>query len=303
MTMNRSNLFSRLDDGVGMVSPAGATSAKASSASAAGASRSVATGSSGGAKRANEEASGGASSFAALLAEREGARGGVGQAQPGAGAAVLGGGEGDLGTLLGAGSGGLGLGRAGLALAQARTSARGAAAGAADGALDGSAEARADGLDADEDPNGPEALGSGSGHGAHGDRGAGVVADDSLSSWARHCQQMTGPTAMAAGEGREKASAVDAAEAPERTARSSLQELMPQLVKKVAWSGDGTRGAVRLELGSGALAGGTLLVQANGSRVSVQLDAPAGTDTASWQRDIRSRLEARGLEVDDVEVS
>ncbi len=129
------------------------------------------------------------------------------------------------------------------------------------------------------------------------------MADDSLSSWARHCQQMIGPTAMAPAEGAAKASAVDAAEAPERTARSSLQELMPQLVKKVAWSGDGTRGAVRLELGSGALAGGTLLVQANGSRVSVQLDAPAGTDTASWQRDIRARLEARGLEVDDVEVS
>ncbi len=129
------------------------------------------------------------------------------------------------------------------------------------------------------------------------------MADDSLSSWARHCQQMTGPATMAPNLAAAKSSAVDAAEAPERTARSSLQELMPQLVKTVAWSGDGTRGAVRLELGSGALAGGTLLVQANGSRVSVQLDTPAGTDTASWQRDIRSRLEARGLEVDDVEVS
>ena len=78
---------------------------------------------------------------------------------------------------------------------------------------------------------------------------------------------------------------------------------MPALVKKVAWSGDGTRGAVRLEVGAGSLAGSTLLVHADGKRVSVQLDAPAGMKAAEWQREIRARLEARGLTVDDVDVS
>ena len=55
----------------------------------------------------------------------------------------------------------------------------------------------------------------------------------------------------------------------------------PDMVKKIAWAGDGKRGSMRLELGAGALAGGTLLVQAEEGRVRVELNAPPGR---TWMR-------------------
>ncbi len=82
----------------------------------------------------------------------------------------------------------------------------------------------------------------------------------------------------------------------------SLEDLVPALVRKVAWSGDARRGAVRLELGAGALAGVTLIVHANDGRVQVQLSAPPGVDLEDWRDRIAQRLAARGLSVDDVRV-
>jgi hypothetical protein len=88
----------------------------------------------------------------------------------------------------------------------------------------------------------------------------------------------------------------------EGPARASLEDMLPTLVRRIAWSGDGRKGTLRLEFGAGALAGGTLLVTSDEGRVRVELDAPAGVDTAAWKERIASRLEERRLEVSDIEV-
>jgi hypothetical protein len=85
-------------------------------------------------------------------------------------------------------------------------------------------------------------------------------------------------------------------------ARVSLEELFPAMVKRVAWSGDGRKGTVRLELGAGELCGATLLVHADGARVRVQMTTPPGTDVRAWRERIESRLAARGLDVEAVEI-
>jgi hypothetical protein len=78
--------------------------------------------------------------------------------------------------------------------------------------------------------------------------------------------------------------------------------MLPTLVRRIAWSGDGRKGSLRLEFGGGALAGGTLVVHSQDGRVRVELDAPAGTDTAAWKERITARLEERNLEVEEIDV-
>ena len=85
-------------------------------------------------------------------------------------------------------------------------------------------------------------------------------------------------------------------------ARVSLEEIPPALVRKIAWAGDGKRGSVRIELGAGDLAGSTLLVHADHVKVRVELDVPPGVDAHSWRERIHSKLSARGLDVESVEV-
>jgi hypothetical protein len=92
------------------------------------------------------------------------------------------------------------------------------------------------------------------------------------------------------------------ATAAQTNARVSLEELVPQLVKKIAWSGDAKQGTVRMELGAGDLAGSTLTVSADNGRVSVHVAAPPGTDTAAWRDRLESRLSARGLALGTIEV-
>lgn len=85
--------------------------------------------------------------------------------------------------------------------------------------------------------------------------------------------------------------------------RASLEDLLPALVRRVAWSGDARRSAVRMELGAGSLSGATLLVQSEQGRVEVRLSVPPGVDAEAWRARIASRLAARGLEVDLIEVT
>jgi hypothetical protein len=92
------------------------------------------------------------------------------------------------------------------------------------------------------------------------------------------------------------------AAAPEVRARMSLEDLVPQLVKQIAWSGDARRGTVRMELGGGELAGSTLTVSAENGRVAVKLEVPSGTDAKAWQERLEERLAARGISLDSVEV-
>jgi len=79
----------------------------------------------------------------------------------------------------------------------------------------------------------------------------------------------------------------------------ALEDLLPLLVRKVAWSRVGERGAVRLELGAGALAGAVLLIETDEEgRVRVRLDAPAGVDSEAWRARLYERLSLRGLKVE-----
>ncbi len=92
-------------------------------------------------------------------------------------------------------------------------------------------------------------------------------------------------------------------DAPVRaTTSASLEEMLPALVRRIAWSGDGKKGSLRLEFGQGALAGGTLLVHSDDGRVRVELQAPPGTDTAAWRSRIASRLTKRGVALDEIVV-
>ncbi len=122
-------------------------------------------------------------------------------------------------------------------------------------------------------------------------------AGDDLDPSARQAAQLAPPMATT--------SPIDAQKevtAAQTNARVSLEELVPQLVKKIAWSGDARRGTVRMELGAGDLAGSTLTVSAENGRVSVHVASPPGTDTAAWRARLESRLAARGLSLDTVEV-
>ncbi len=91
--------------------------------------------------------------------------------------------------------------------------------------------------------------------------------------------------------------------AAQTNAQISLEDLVPALVKKIAWTGDAHRGTVRMELGSGELAGSTLTVSADHGRVSVHVRVPAGTDAGAWRSRLATRLEARGLSVESVEIT
>jgi hypothetical protein len=93
--------------------------------------------------------------------------------------------------------------------------------------------------------------------------------------------------------------------APEGAPRtlSSLEHLIPALVRRVAWSGDGRRATARLEIGAGELAGAILLVHADAGHIHVHLDVPPGVDARAWQRRIAGRLAARNIPTDAVEVT
>ncbi len=92
---------------------------------------------------------------------------------------------------------------------------------------------------------------------------------------------------------------VDAAAA---AARTSLELVVAQIVRRIAWGGDGRSGTARVEIGAGALAGAVLLVHAEGGAVRVSLEVPMGVDAAAWGERLRSRLLARGLQVESVDV-
>lgn len=91
---------------------------------------------------------------------------------------------------------------------------------------------------------------------------------------------------------------VDAA--PTTAARVSMEELLPQLVRRIAWAADRKRGTVQLELGAGRHEGTTVTVHADGGRVRIEL----GGKDADGVADLRSRIDARlrrqGIDVESV---
>jgi hypothetical protein len=84
---------------------------------------------------------------------------------------------------------------------------------------------------------------------------------------------------------------------------SSLEHLLPALVRRVAWSGDGRRGTARLEIGAGDLAGAVLRIDANEGRVRVHLDLPPGVDARAWHERIERSLRDRQVPTDSLEVT
>ena len=70
------------------------------------------------------------------------------------------------------------------------------------------------------------------------------------------------------------------------------------LVRRIAWSCDAARGAVKIELGAGALSGATLVVAAESGRVRVAIRAESGIELEPWRERILARLAARGLDAE-----
>ncbi len=80
----------------------------------------------------------------------------------------------------------------------------------------------------------------------------------------------------------------------------SLEELLPALVRRIAWAGDRHRGTVRLELGAGVHAGTTVTVHADGGRVRVELGGAEGPDLDGLRARLDARLRGHGLDVESV---
>jgi len=125
--------------------------------------------------------------------------------------------------------------------------------------------------------------------------------EDPTDPQVRHAAQLGPPPGLARGEIVSLVTAPVESSVVEARARASLEELLPALVRRVAWSGDGRRGTVRLELGSGVLAGAELVVHADEGRVRVQLRGPVGVDLGPLRERIAVRLAARGLALEEVE--
>lgn len=79
-------------------------------------------------------------------------------------------------------------------------------------------------------------------------------------------------------------------------ARVSMEELLPQLVKRIAWGGDRRRGAVQLELGAGKHAGTIVTVHSDAGRLRVEVQG--GPEDALLKRRIEARLVRQGLDVE-----
>jgi hypothetical protein len=112
------------------------------------------------------------------------------------------------------------------------------------------------------------------------------AAPDPLDPETRRCAQMAPPAFTPSPTAPVPA---DTAIAPR--ARVSMEELLPQLVKRIAWAGDKRRGSVQMELGAGPHAGTVITVHAVDGRVRVEL---AGDDTGT----LRRRLEEKGFDVE-----
>jgi hypothetical protein len=119
---------------------------------------------------------------------------------------------------------------------------------------------------------------------------------DPLDPSARCVAQLAPPLSIPAAPA---ATALGAHEEVAPRARVSMEELLPQLVKRIAWATHNDRrcGSVQLELGAGRHAGTTITVHSDDGRVRVEID---GTEASDLRSRIRTRLERHGLHVESV---
>lgn len=76
---------------------------------------------------------------------------------------------------------------------------------------------------------------------------------------------------------------------------ASVEELAPQLLRKMAWSGDGKRGAARLELGGGSLSGAVVMLEADGHDVALSVEGLTASEESSLRSRLSEGLSARGF--------
>lgn len=81
-----------------------------------------------------------------------------------------------------------------------------------------------------------------------------------------------------------------------------VEQLVARLVRRVAWGGDGRRGAARIEVGAGELAGATITVESCGRELSLDVDLPPGVPADAWRERIAARLRSRGFELASIDV-
>jgi hypothetical protein len=122
---------------------------------------------------------------------------------------------------------------------------------------------------------------------------AGLDEMDVLDPAARHAAQLAPP-----GVAMHVEATSPAANEPVRA--RSLEELLPALVRRIAWAGDRNKGTVRLELGAGAYAGTTVMVHADGGRVRVELGGTEGPELDRLRARLDTRLRGHGLDVESV---
>lgn len=117
---------------------------------------------------------------------------------------------------------------------------------------------------------------------------------DMLDPVARHAAHLAPPVASSP--------LVDPASAAanEPVRARSLEELIPALVRRIAWAGDRHHGTVRLELGAGAYAGTTVIVHADAGRVRVELGGSEGPELDRLRTRLDARLRGHGLDVESV---
>lgn len=82
----------------------------------------------------------------------------------------------------------------------------------------------------------------------------------------------------------------------------SMELLVPELVKKIAWGGDKERATARLVLGKGALDGTSVTIHSDRGAVRVELSGRGGAELDHFRERIEQRLRDRGIRVDDVKI-
>jgi hypothetical protein len=144
------------------------------------------------------------------------------------------------------------------------------------------------------------ARGHGHGHREDPRESPGDAIADALDPAARRAAQLAPPPVFTDSLGVPPQMHIAAAdlEASVPRARVSMEELLPQLVRRIAWAGDRRKGTVQLELGAGAHSGTVITVHADGGRVRVEIDG-AG-DLSALRSRIDARLAKSGLAVEGV---
>lgn len=115
--------------------------------------------------------------------------------------------------------------------------------------------------------------------------------DDMLDPSARHVAQLAPPALLVVTPHEELR--------PTTVSPRSMEELVPALVKRIAWAGDKHRGSVRLELGAGAYDGTTLVVHADDGKVRIEVSGH-GADLDRFRKRLGERLRDHGIEVESI---